>query len=168
LRESVQLIAYEATRVTNLGVNTAAGSAKTYGKISHAIHGRASHPAPSRIGLICALLVNAHGSIGHIAQLNPAYRRNAAGADRVVGHDRFMVAEVSIGEPEHQPIGKTVQSGGRPELRHTTARGWTELGKSSGRWSSKKRETRIGRRGEIDMKMKYLVHQGRSAWPFHK
>src|SRR5205807_7926253 len=103
------------------GVRGGAGGAGADGNITGAVHRRAAHPAVARVGRVRALLVGRRRSAG-AADLVPADTAAARGRGDAVVHDEsFVVAEVAIGEPVHDPVGQRVELLRRAGLRHARA-----------------------------------------------
>ena len=87
----------------------ALGGAKAERQVARLIHRGAAHPAPGRVRLVGALLKD-HRCGRHGAQLKPAHTCHAARTHGIISHDRFVaVAELAIGEPEHQTVANAVQ-----------------------------------------------------------
>src|ERR1035437_2171105 len=95
-----------ATREAHARVNRAAGNTVAEGDIAGVIHSDASHPAVGRIGRVSALLENA-GRAAWASQFVPPH--SARAADRMVDHERFMIAEVTICQAIHKPISERVK-----------------------------------------------------------
>ncbi len=109
LAQSVQWIGRQSPRVTELRLNARAGGAKTDGEISLPVHRRASHPAPGRVRLISALLVDGDGSGSHVTQLKPAHACHPAGAYGVGADDRFVIAKIPVSQAKHQTVPDAVE-----------------------------------------------------------
>ncbi len=75
----IQRIGRQSPGIAQLRMNRRTRSAVTQTDVSLAIHRDASHPAPGRVWLVSAFLVNRHRPGGHIAQLKPADTGNAIG-----------------------------------------------------------------------------------------
>jgi hypothetical protein len=116
LGELVQRIGREPARVADLRDRGRAGSAEAEREVTGRVHRGASHPAPRRVGLVRALLEDGDGPRRHVAKLDPADSGHAAGADRVVGNQRLVVAEVAVRGPEH-PSGRQSRPGSRRSAR---------------------------------------------------
>ena len=121
LGQTVYGIGHQPAGVTDLGIDSGAGGAKTDRQVAVLVHRSAAHPAPGRVRLVGALLKNRRGA-RHAAQLKPAYPCHPARTHRIISHNRFVaVAELAIGEPEHQTVADAVQIAGRSQLGHTVA-----------------------------------------------
>src|SRR5205085_2118380 len=73
------------------------------------IYGNAAHPAGIRIGSIGALLENRWISGGVETQLVPTHTNGAICSDRVIDDERFVIAKVPVGEPEHHAIPQRIE-----------------------------------------------------------
>src|SRR6266550_3621463 len=66
-----------------------------------------------------------------------------------------MVAEITVGEPEHQPVADSIQITGRGHsgLGHAGTRSWTERSITSRCRSRKSSKSGVSRRREVGVKM---------------
>src|SRR4029078_12503146 len=105
-------VAYEMAGVAERWPDGAARRAVAEADVAGLVHRNAAHPAVGRVGNVRSLLVDRQGA-ARIAQLVPAAARRALieepGPDRVVHHERLVVAEVAVGEPRHQAVRQRIQ-----------------------------------------------------------
>src|ERR1700682_3410285 len=94
----------------NLGKEGGTGNAIAHRYVARLVHGGTAHPAPIRIRRVSALLEDTQIMTCIGAQLVPAHAcvqdSSATHFYRVVHHQRFVVAQVAVGEPIHNPIGQ--------------------------------------------------------------
>ncbi len=109
LRQGVDRVGREPARVTNLRIDRGTGGAETDREVALAVHRRTAHPAPGRVGLIGAFLEDGNRTRRNVAELKPANAGDAARADSEVANQRFVVAKVAIGEPEHKPVADAIE-----------------------------------------------------------
>src|SRR4029077_11217897 len=97
-----------AAGVANRGVDTAIGAAVSKPNISRRIHCGATHPSIRRVRGVSALLEYAESRIGGNgrAQLIPALPDVRSAGDRVVHHDRFVIAEVAESQAIHETVAQ--------------------------------------------------------------
>ena len=85
------------------------------------IHRDAAHPAPQRVrGRKGALLENG-GRAAEAAHFIPAHADARIRQHAVIHQERFVIAEVAIGESEHEAVAKHIQSVRAPFLRNASA-----------------------------------------------
>src|SRR5205085_11291777 len=118
------------------------------GDIALAVHRRAAHPTPSRVGLIGALLEDRHRPRGHVTQLEPAYAGHAARTHRVVPDHRLVITEITIRQTEHQTVANPIESRSRAGLRHAGAGRGAERREAGRGRAGKEREGGIARDDE--------------------
>src|SRR5438046_6440455 len=86
LSERVDWVGCEPGRVADLWIDRRTGSAKADGEVSLSIHRGATHPAPGRIRLIGALLINGHRYGRSVAQVKSPYSCSATCAASLIAY----------------------------------------------------------------------------------
>ena len=139
LRESVQWVARQSPRVAQLRTDRGTRGAEAESKITLSVHGYTAHPTPGGVRLVSALLVNRDRARSHIAQLKPSYPSHAVRAHSIGADNRFVGAEVAVGNAEHEPIADAVEfiGGGDAHFGNAGTSSGTKRGESC-RWRSGK------------------------------
>ena len=109
LSHRIQGICGETRGIAKLRMDGGTGGAKAHREIPLAVHGYTAHPAPGCVGLISALLVDRDRPSGNVAKLEPTHRCDTAGAHRVVTDNRFVAAEIPIGQAKHEAIADAIE-----------------------------------------------------------
>ena len=107
--ESSQGVAGQTAAVPDGRIDGGARRAVPDRDVPHRVHSDAAHPAPERaVGRKRTGLVN-RWCRRRTADLVPANAGARSRGDRMVDHQRLVVAKVAIGQPVHQPVRQRVQ-----------------------------------------------------------
>ena len=97
-----------ASGESDRGIDRAPADAVAESDVADFVHGDAAHPAIVGVGRVGALLRD-HRIVARRLNLIPAHAAAAADRDRVIDDQRFVTAEVAIGEAIHQAVGQRVE-----------------------------------------------------------
>ena len=163
LAQSIDGIVHQPASVADLGVNRGVRGAKADSQVARLIHRGTGHPAPGCVGLVGAFLKD-HRCGCHGAQLKPAHACHGARTHSIVSHNRFVaVAELPIGQPEHQTVADGIQIIGYTQLGHTGSVSGTEPGKASGRRTADEIKSGVSGRDEIGVEKSDLIDRWTAA-----
>ncbi len=101
------------------------------------------------------MLINRRRSVRR-TQLVPAHAYARTRRYRVVHHQRFVVAEIPVRQPEHQPVGQRVQLLARAQLRNACPASITSRAERRHRDQRRPCKRRIGRRRPVHVELPKL------------
>ena len=125
LRHPAERIPGRAAGVPQRRIVVCAGGAEADRDVALLVHRHAGHPARLRarhrvVRCVCALLVD-DGVRRRAPDLVPADPFDGIRLHRVVQDERLVVAEVPIGEPEHEAVAERVETLGAALLQRAVA-----------------------------------------------